>query len=287
MALGLTGVPSSVGRSFTGKVTTAGALTRLGLSGVPRGRYTDISKEPAQARSGAQISTLGLGAFSRPVWGDLSKTVVSTTYYDYSTDALTFTENSYSVLQDKVIDYAGVEVVPVTYDYEIIQGGQTISYSVDALTFTEYSYNVEQDDPANTVVRYDPAPLTFTTYDYAVAQQRLVSYSNTPNVSFIEYTYDVIPGVLGEQTITNADILAIKLALGPQFTAINTSISNIQSQVTESLSGVDFGPKGIYVPKRATPKQSAVNQKRPKRRKNKKIALDMLNTAMKLVTKEL
>lgn len=208
MALGLTGVPSSVGGPFTGKVTST-AITRLGLSGVPRARFQDIAKEPAEARGSTQISTLGLGAFSRPVWGDLSKTVVSTTYYDYSTDALTFTENSYSVLQDKVIDYTGVEVVPTTYDYEIIQGGQTLSYSVDALTFTEYSYNVEQDDPANTVVRYDPVPLTFTAYDYAVVQQRLVSYSNTPNVSFTEYAYDVIPGVLGEQTLSNADIYAI------------------------------------------------------------------------------
>lgn len=208
MALGLAGVPSKASGPFTGK-TPAETKTRLGLYAAPQGNFGQSTKNPTVTVGSDPKTRLGLGAYSRGPLGNTTKTGVSTTYYDYSTDALTFTGNSYVVARDQVIDYAGIEIVPVTYDYEIIQGGQVISYNTDALTLIGRAYNVEQQDPNHYYVNYDSKPITFTSNNYTVVQPRLIHYTNKPALNLSSSTYSVIPGVLGEKTLSNADILSI------------------------------------------------------------------------------
>lgn len=184
-------VPGNQNRTF---VRTAGSLS-LG----------------ATARSNTQHNRFGAG-FQAPLYGSFAgRETPSNTIVVDNTAAITVTGLTATVKQANIVTVTGVEFFPVTHPATIIQAGQILRVNnVLSSSITGRPANISQIDPnANSVIVGPPASITVTAHSPSILRYNQIIVQNTMGSQIVGNAVNIIPGVLGESTLSQADIVKI------------------------------------------------------------------------------
>lgn len=243
MALGLAGTPTLRAEDFSATKALSTGKTRLGLFGGPSNAALDFaSKDPTEAKATGDYTRLGIGGFPRGQLGTFSKNPNPDVAIEFTAGEIVFAPQTFSILQDRVIEFTGIDVIPTLYDFEIIQGGQTVSFTAGSIELTPLPFDIDQEVAGSTYINFTPGEVVFTPQPFTIAQQKRLDF-DVATLRFTPQPFDIIPGVLGEKTLTNADYLEIQNRFKNAKYAMGLTQSQVMSVLVAGVAGTGFGFK--------------------------------------------
>lgn len=195
-----------------GRKYLAGGVVPSNSRRISRGGSGQLSLG-ATPRSNTRHNRFGPG-FQAPLYGSFAgrDNVVAGNVITVDAPAtITVTGQSATIKQANIVTVTGVRYFPTTHPATIIQAGQIIRVTnVASSTITGRTANISQFDPSTNLVQVgSPAATTLTGNAPQILRYNKLIVQNTMGGTLVGRGPTIIPGVLGESTLSQADIVKI------------------------------------------------------------------------------
>lgn len=192
--------------------------SKLGAGGVPSSVYTSrahSSPGTAPARPATRYTWLGGGGLPTgyapgSFAGRDVGTVTPVTFTVSNVEAITVATNAPSVNKGNVLVVTGVEFQPVTHHPTISRTANSVVLTnAAAITITGRLPSISQDNPSTTVLNPDFRTITVTALSPQIFSPTTLEFNSTTPIYISVRQPEIVPGVVGIQNLTQADIRAI------------------------------------------------------------------------------